>query len=283
MVTGPHGAEVLEVGTGPSQADLGIGDESVVRIIRTDIEETFPIDRVLNAEAELADDLVDSVQAVIINNPRHYVPDLDELGKAVRPGGKIIIQGHRTANPDMRQLIKRGPPKGFVTSVDEGFKTGRNTDPRTVQHNIMGGPFRYTDTERGGGPLPNFRVVYEKPKLNPGRLGEQLALESKGKGSRFDYICRGLNGSQLGQSNAAEAASAATKGIGLELWRTKVGDDVVLASAMPGSSKPILIVKPDGTVVRGQANIGVNLKAANPQDAMTLEIVSEDPPLLPRD
>jgi len=280
LTSTPLGATVLEIGSGPAPADLGIGEEPFVRIVRTDIEETFPIDRVVNAEKELAADLVESAQAIIINNPYKYVPNLEELGKAVRPGGKIIIQGHEGANKFFRQLLAKGPPKGFVVSAQEGYNAG-SLDPGTpeVQRNIMGGPFRYTNKPEGG-PMPNTRVVYEKPILGPEKLGEKLALNSKGQGSRFDYICRGLNALQLGQQNAASAAEAATKGIGLRLWRATVGEDVVLASVMPGRGKPVLIVKPDGTVVRGIADIAPKAEL-DVNEPWTLTIVGEDAPLLP--
>jgi len=168
----------------------------------------------------------------------------------------------------------------IVVSAQEGYNAG-SLDPGTpeVQRNIMGGPFRYTNKPEGG-PMPNTRVVYEKPILGPEKLGEKLALNSKGQGSRFDYICRGLNALQLGQQNAASAAEAATKGIGLRLWRATVGDDVVLASVMPGRGKPVLIVKPDGTVVRGTADIAPKAEL-DVNEPWTLTIVGEDAPLLP--
>jgi hypothetical protein len=139
-----------------------------------------------------------------------------------------------------------------------------------VQRNIMGGPFRYTNKPEGG-PMPNTLVVYEKPVLGPEKVGERLAL-------RFERL--GLNALHLGQQNAATAAEAATKGIGLRLWRATVGDDVVLASVMRGPGKPVLIVKPDGTVVRGLADIELKVEL-DVEEPLTLTIVSEDPPLLP--
>ena len=50
VVRTPFDSPVLEIGSGPAPANLGLGDESLVHIVRTDVVETFPIDRVLNAE-----------------------------------------------------------------------------------------------------------------------------------------------------------------------------------------------------------------------------------------
>ena len=168
LVSSPIDAPVLDIGSGPAPANLGVGGESVVIIVRTDVVDTFPIDRVLNAEGVLADDLVNSAQAVIINNPYNYRPNLAELGRAVRPGGKIIIQGHREANKYFRGLLKQGPPKGFKLSPDEGFDPvvdltpAAKADPDVmtdaIRRNILGGPFRSTSPE-GRAPQPNVRVV----------------------------------------------------------------------------------------------------------------------------
>lgn len=70
-----------------------------------------------------------------------------------------------------------------------------------------------------------------------------------------------INALELGQQNAVQAASAATEDMGLRLWRTTAGDDLVLASVMPGRSRAILIVKPDGTVLRGYADISIRAPA----------------------
>jgi hypothetical protein len=289
LVSSPIDAPVMDVGSGPAPANLGIGDESAVQIIRTDVAETFPIDRVVNAEGALADDLVGSAQALIINNPYGYTPNLEELGRAVRPGGKIIIQGDRERNKYFRALIKKGPPKGFVTSGGEGFdpkvdlSAAAKADPdvmaEAIRRNIMGGPFSYTKGGDGG-PRPNVRVVYEKPIEGPEVLGKRLGAESRGKPSRFNYVAGGLNSLQLGQSNATMAAEAATKEMGLDLWRAAAGDDIILASVMRGSHKPILVVKPDGTVLRGTATISIS-QPLDPRNPLTLSDIVEDPPVLP--
>lgn len=289
LVSAPPGAQVLDIGTGPAPADLGLGGESVVQIIRTDVVQTFSIDRVLNAEGVLAADLAGSAQAVIINNPYEYTPNLAELGRAVRPGGKIIIQGNLKANKWFRALVKQGVPKGFVLSPEEGFDAAKSPSVATaadpdaraaiIRRNILGGPFRYTRRE-GGGPRPDVRVVYEKPIEGPDALGKRLGAESRGKLSRFDYVAGGINALQLGQRNAVQAASAAVEEMGLRLWQTNAGDDVVLASVVPGRGRAVLVVKPDGTVLRGQADISIRTPA-DPAHPLGLSNIVENPPILP--
>ena len=143
----------------------------------------------------------------------------------------------------------------------------------------MGGPFRST-SPTGKPPQPNVRVVYEKPIEGAEALGKRLGAEAKSTRSRFDYICRGLNALQLGQRNAAEAASSAINAIGLRMSRLTVGDDVVLTSVMPGAAKPILVIKPDGTVLRGRADIAIR-SPIDPQNPLELANIVEDAPLIP--
>jgi hypothetical protein len=286
MVSSTHDAAVLDIGSGPQPAPLGIGDD-VVRIIRTDVVETFPIDRLVDAEAALADDLVGSAQAIIINNPYAYVPDLEELARAVRPGGKIIIQGHREANKFFRKLVAKGPPKGFVQSVDEGFDpltlpAAVQADPdllaEVIRRSIMGGPFRQSSGAKTA--QPNVRVVYEKPIEGADALGARLGRESRGARSRFDYVAGRLNALQLGQRNAADAAAAATEAMGLNLVRTTNGDDIILSSVRTGGDQPILIVQTDGTVLRGTATI-TRRTPVDPADPLELTDIVADPPILP--
>jgi len=125
------------------------------------------------------------------------------------------------------------------------------------------------------------RVVYEKPIEGPEALGRRIGAESKGAPSRFNHVAEHLNALQLGQRNAAEAAEAATKEIGLRLWRAQAGDDVVLASVMPGTGKPVLVVKPDGTVVRGTADI-IPRTPLDLQNPLDLSNIVEDPPIFPK-
>jgi hypothetical protein len=290
LVSTPGGSTLLDVGSGPTPANLGAGDTEAVVIIRTDVVERTSVDRVLDATGTLPPDLVGTAQAIFINNPYEYIPNLAELGRAVKPGGKIIIQGNRAANKYFRKLIEQGPPKGFVASPEEGFDPAvdlsgtARADPAKladiIRRNMLGGPFHYTKGGPGG-PTPNVRVVYEKPVEGPEALGKRLAAESMGKPSRFDHVAGGLNALQLGQRNAALAAESATRELGLRFWRASLGDDVVLASVSPGTGKPVLVVKPDGTVLRGTATI-TKRQPLDPVQPLEVSDVAEDPPILPR-
>lgn len=102
----------------------------------------------------------------------------------------------------------------------------------------------------GGAPPP---VLQESPEA----LGARLGAASKGMPSRFDYIVAEINKARLPAADALRAATSATREIGLRLFSETVGADVVLCSVQPGTGKPVLIVRPDGAVVRGTADIAV--------------------------
>lgn len=94
----------------------------------------------------------------------------------------------------------------------------------------------------------------------PKQFGERLGAESKGQPSRFDYVVEQVNKANLSQRQSADAVAAATKGMGLNLVEVVDGPNIVLSSVMPGTSRPVVIVKPNGTAVRGVADISI----ANP-------------------
>jgi SAM-dependent methyltransferase len=160
----PH--RTLEVGSGPTQTNLGIPEKPSMSLLRTDINRAFPIDEVLDAQGRLPDHFVESFDTVIINNPRGHLPNLNELGRALRPGGRIIIQGN-TLNSDFKRAIKTArTPTGFAREVD--FSAGRDlppnlrSDPEAIGQNIMGGPFSRTSGEAS--VSPNRRIIYTKPE-----------------------------------------------------------------------------------------------------------------------
>lgn len=173
-------ARVLEVGSGPERTFLGFPEGPSVTVMRTDFNETFPIDRVLDARGHLPPDLVGKFDTVVINNPRGYIPNLEQMGRAVPPGGRIIVQGNLGRNPEFRQLVNNvATPRGFIkeTLPEQGSFVQRRDlppefspqDPDAIRRNIMGGPFRYTETHgpagasgSGPGPRPNVRVVYTR-------------------------------------------------------------------------------------------------------------------------
>src|SRR5207302_880444 len=86
---------------------------------------------------------------VLINNPHGYEPNIEQLGEALRPGGRIIVQGRGPANKDFDKLfttaleIKRGnipPPKGFARVIIDGLTEAGQREPMAV----LGGPFNKT-------------------------------------------------------------------------------------------------------------------------------------------
>jgi hypothetical protein len=174
-------AHILEIGSGPERTFLGVPESPAVTIVRTDVVQTFPIDRILNAQDLLPGDLVGNFDTVIINNPRNYLPNLDQLGRALRPGGRIIIQGNLGRNPEFRTLVNnvRTPPnfRREVLPEEGSFIPRRDLppefsaqDPEAIRRNILGGPFRYTESSgaapapgaTGPGPRPNYRVVFTR-------------------------------------------------------------------------------------------------------------------------
>ena len=96
----PH--QVLEIGSGQVRTDLGLppdpagvlpANPDLIQVTQTDLNPTRPGVRELDATQPLPADLHGQFDTVLINNPRHYTPDLAELAKALRPDGRIIIQG----------------------------------------------------------------------------------------------------------------------------------------------------------------------------------------------
>ena len=105
-------ARVLEVGSGPRPTNLGLPpEESLVMVTPTDIRPRPGAD-FLDATRPVPSHLVGKYDTVIINNPRRYQPNIPELGKALRPDGRIISQGkgemrpgQRGINPDFQKLL----------------------------------------------------------------------------------------------------------------------------------------------------------------------------------
>ncbi len=161
-------ARVLEIGAGPADTDLGVPrrlssakepDPDLIDLHRTDIKPRPGIDY-LDAREPLPPEHIGRYDTVIINNPRGYVPEIDKIGQAVRPGGRIIVQGkgetflgQRGINPDFQRLLERPVPPGFRI-------VGEQAELLTTPRSVLGSGFRRTT----GGPVnpPNFRIIYER-------------------------------------------------------------------------------------------------------------------------
>ena len=92
-------SEILEVGAGARDVDLGIPPgiaqdpkTGAVNLTKTDIKTRAGVTE-LDATKPVPPEFVGKADTIIINNPRGYVPNVAELGKALSPGGRIIIQG----------------------------------------------------------------------------------------------------------------------------------------------------------------------------------------------
>jgi hypothetical protein len=161
-------ARVLEIGAGPADTNLGLPprpgsatapDPHLVEVRRTDINARPGVDH-LDANQRLPQEFVGRYDTVIINNPRGYVPDIENIGQAVRPGGRIIVQGkgetypgQRGINPDFQRLMQRPVPPGF--RIVDGAP-----EQLTRPESALGHGFHRTT----GGPVnpPNFRIIYER-------------------------------------------------------------------------------------------------------------------------
>jgi hypothetical protein len=108
------------------ETDLGYSnDPHLVQVTQTDLTPTRPGVRKLDATKELDADLVGRFDTVTINNPRHYVPDLAKLAKALVPGGRIIVQGR--AKTSGNQLVGFNPE--FDSMYTEAVKAVQKANP----------------------------------------------------------------------------------------------------------------------------------------------------------
>jgi len=151
-------ARVLDVGAGATPTDLGLPPESsLIAIERSDIHAGAHIDHVFDATKTPPPELFGKIDAVIINNPYGYTPNLEELALVLKPNGRIIVQGHRS-NKYFKNLIKTTDPPGIkrITMPDEGALPPASTN---TSSDIMGGPFSQS---KGNEPAwPNERIIFE--------------------------------------------------------------------------------------------------------------------------
>ncbi len=197
-------AKVLEVGAGKVQTDLGLPPEKeLVDVTRTDknIDPQRPDVQFLDATKPPPEHLQGKYDTVIINNPHGYVPDIAEIGKTLKPEGRIIVQGKGNTGkkpPAARQGVT--PPKAdynwhFQELADskappgytrEEPQVGPSPDPsnpntrlkltqydmpakasNAVPEKVMGGPFYFTEGLPQG-HLPNSRITFYKEPIAGG-------------------------------------------------------------------------------------------------------------------
>ncbi|WP_292388404.1 hypothetical protein [Methanosarcina sp. UBA5] len=162
-------AKVLEVGAGLKQTDLGLPpNEELVNVTQSDKNPSRSNVMELDAEKPLPPEMNGEYDSIMINNPRRYVPNIEKLGKALKPGGRIIVQGKgevfkgmRGANPDFEKVLKMPAPLGYKKIID---LSPSGSAPITPDQ-ILGGPFYSTTGEPIG--WPNGRVIFGKLPEGP--------------------------------------------------------------------------------------------------------------------
>lgn len=168
-------AKVLDVGAGSKPTDLGLPPEfDLVAIERSDINKSVHIDHVFDATKTPPLALLGKMDALVINNPRGYTPNIEELGKALQPNGRIIVQGRariglaslkntKGFNPNFQALVDNPAPTGFkkIIEIDEG---GLPPSPANTSADILGGPFYKTEGDQR--VWPNARVIFVKSIIN---------------------------------------------------------------------------------------------------------------------
>jgi hypothetical protein len=146
-----------------------------------------------NAEQPPPAELAGRFDAAIINNPRGYVPNLENVAQTLRPGGNIIAQGNAAVsptgqpyNPDFTGMLDQVPPAGETTPA--GLSLVDRTDIAAPggrfgpkPGGVMGGPFNRTEGGRVG--WPNSRVVVNsQPPPEPGQGPDGAGNAGSGDG-----------------------------------------------------------------------------------------------------
>jgi hypothetical protein len=281
--------QVLEIGAGPRETNLGIPpDPDLVSVTATDVNPTRPNVQQLDANLPIPPAMQGKYDTVIINNPRGYDPDIANIGTALRPGGRIIIQGRAPANPNFRKLVESAEqnklPPGYKYVADEANpnqRVERFPDPPVAGEQspqVMGSGFGRTT---GGGfhkPV-NSRIIIEKvafrslpPGHTPETFGKQLggqvvqevqAAKGTGGPSWVNRVLDKVKPLGLSPSDSAGTIEAATRAAGYShgLRATLPDGTIVVTSARVGPNNFVVGVRPDGTIVRGMATIevGVNI------------------------
>jgi hypothetical protein len=181
----------------PGQGNQARHDASLVEVTRTDVQ-ARPGAVELDAEQPIPPEFWGQ-DTVIINNPRGYRVDIANIGQAVRPGGRIVIQGraevtpgmrgiNRDMNPILQQVLEGDLPPGYRVVDVTVLPDVRGGDPTAVQKpvTIMGGPFQRTT----GGPVgwPNTQIIVERivpanePVARPSGRGGDGGGEGSGGG-----------------------------------------------------------------------------------------------------
>jgi hypothetical protein len=299
-------AQVLEVGAGGTPTDLGLPpDPNLVQVTRTDYvpppdpnstQASPPQARLpqFNAEQPPPAELAGRFDTAIINNPRGYVPDLENVAQTLRPGGNIIAQGNAPYNPDFTNMLDQVPPAGETTPA--GLSLVDRTDIAAPggrfgpkPGDVMGGPFNRTEGGQVG--WPNTRVVVNSqppPELGqgpdaPGDTGSGDGVDNVGMA---DPAPSGEGPSGEGPSGegppvgaAPEAPTNAIRPIEAgspNLTAVPGADPSPLPDYLSGPSKPVQLFSNELQPVEpGSPNLTAN---PTPGDPIPFELGNQPPP-----
>jgi hypothetical protein len=284
-------AKILEINAGSVDTDLGLPpDDSLVQVTRTDLQPR-PGVRGLNANEPIPADLRGNFDAVISNNPRGYTPDVENIGDALHPGGRMIFQGktevqpgERGINPDFRRLMDEVAPEGAPPNPPPGYSvvpempasaasdgpevplripTVRGSSAEVPKPaDIMGGPFNRTDGDPAG--WPNARLI--------------VAKDTKGTAPAADPAL--AKGSSSTTPADADPGLDAETGAGDpqidDITATPGADPGALPARFQGPSKPVKLFDNEPQPIEpGSPNLSAN---PTPGDPIPYELGDGPPP-----
>jgi hypothetical protein len=209
----PH--PVLEINAGAKDTDLGLPpdpvtgdlvDSSLIDLTRTDIVPR-PGVGALNANEPIPQDMQGRFGTVLSNNPHGYSPDPANVADALRPGGRMIVQGRYPANKDFKTLMDD------VAPLDETPRPppGMSVIPEMLDGEGKGIPYR-----PGGLPDPSGRLDAEGLDPSPAGMDADPAdiLGSGFNKTSGEPTFKGPNARLILEKNqnstAANGASAGT-------------------------------------------------------------------------
>jgi hypothetical protein len=161
-------ARALEINAGAKDTDLGLPpdpvtgkfvDPNLIDLTRTDYN-ARPGASQLDANAPIPPEMQGRFDTVFSNNPHGYQPDLGNVADALKPGGRVIMQGRAPANQDFQKVMDKISPKDGPPNPPDGMRVveaSRNLESA----DIMGSNFNKTSGEptfKG----PNARLILEK-------------------------------------------------------------------------------------------------------------------------
>lgn len=132
----------------------------------------------------------------------------------------------------------------------EGDMAGSNNDGFAFVSSLLGlGTLRAGMCLLGTGPMG-----MNAAKAAGSAIGKGLRGAATGK---MAAITQKVTALKVPQAEAAAATEAAVQALGLRTAMVAAGENTVISSVMMGASKPILLVRPNGSVVEALGDLGV--------------------------